>query len=65
MNKRGISPLIGTVLLIGFTIGIALLIFSWGGRFTTELTEAEGSIVKEQFAVLSDVDFKVQEVSYE
>jgi flagellin-like protein len=29
MNKRGISPLIATVLLIGFTVVIGILVFGW------------------------------------
>lgn len=31
MRKKGISPLIATVLLIGFTIVIAALVIKWGG----------------------------------
>ncbi|MBU1246318.1 MAG: archaellin/type IV pilin N-terminal domain-containing protein [Nanoarchaeota archaeon] len=33
MGKRGISPLIATVLLIGFTIVLAALVFRWGDSF--------------------------------
>ena len=32
MNKKGISPLIASVLLIGFTIVLAFLVFKWGGE---------------------------------
>ena len=31
MNKRGISPLIATVLIIGFTIVLATLVLQWSG----------------------------------
>ena len=34
--KRGISPLIATVLLIGFTVTLAAVIMTWGGGFTRE-----------------------------
>ncbi len=33
MGKRGISPLIATVLIIGFTVALASVIFVWGGGF--------------------------------
>lgn len=45
-NKRGISPLIATVLLIGFTVALAAMVMTWGSGFikkTTENTEAQAS----------------------
>ena len=33
MSKRGISPLIATVLLVGFTVALAAVVITWGGRF--------------------------------
>jgi len=41
-NKRGISPLIATVLVIGFTIVLAALVITWGTRlFKTTVSETE------------------------
>ncbi len=43
-NKKGISPLIATVLVIGFTIVLAAMVITWGTRLfktTVEETEAE------------------------
>lgn len=41
-NKRGISPLIATVLIIGFTIVLAALVITWGTRlFKTTVEETE------------------------
>lgn len=43
-NKRGISPLIATVLIIGFTIVLAALVITWGTNLfktTVEQTETE------------------------
>ena len=37
MDKRGISPLIATVLIIGFTVALAAVIITWGGRFILRL----------------------------
>ena len=38
-NKRGVSPLIATVLIIGFTVALAAIIFTWGQSFVRETTE--------------------------
>lgn len=45
-NKKGISPLIASILLIGFTVALAAIIMTWGTSFVkkqTEQTETEGS----------------------
>lgn len=41
MNKKGISPLIATVLIIGFTIVLAAVVMQWGGGFVRQLTEQQ------------------------
>jgi flagellin-like protein len=41
-NKKGISPLIATVLLIGFTIILAALVMRWGRElFVTQTSEVQ------------------------
>ena len=39
MQKRGISPLIATVLIIGFTVALGSVILVWGGDFVRTLQE--------------------------
>jgi flagellin-like protein len=42
LNKRGISPLIATVLIIGFTIVLAVLVIAWlSGVFQGQLSEQD------------------------
>ena len=56
-QKKGISPLIATVLLIGFTIVLAALVFRFGGnlfRTTTEET-ACSSLIALQCAQTTDI----------
>ena len=36
LSKKGISPLIATVLLIGFTIALIALVMLWANKFITE-----------------------------
>ena len=50
MDKRGISPLIATVLLIVFALVIAGIILSWGRGQVTEITEAAGEQVDTELA---------------
>ncbi|MEM1684837.1 MAG: archaellin/type IV pilin N-terminal domain-containing protein, partial [Nanopusillaceae archaeon] len=42
MEKRSISPIIATILLIIMTVGIAALMYTWmSGMFTQLTTQAE------------------------
>ena len=36
MKKRGVSPIIATVLLIGMVVALALIVFVWFRSFTRE-----------------------------
>ena len=42
MNKKAISPLIASVLLIGFTVALAAVVMTWGGGFVRKTTEQTG-----------------------
>lgn len=48
MKKKGISPLIATVLIIGFTIVLAALVIQWGGQLVDR--------IKGETEVTSDVN---------
>ncbi len=50
MVKKGISPLIATVLIIGFTIVLAALVMQWGSQLFRTTTEQTG--------VTSDLNIK-------
>jgi len=65
--KKGISPLIATVLVIGFTIALALVIFTWGKAFTQSLTEETGEKAQSQLACLQTnlVSFEIIKACYE
>ena len=57
-GKKGISPLIATVLLVGFVVVIASLIFFWGKSYIMETAQKEGELSK--FKMLcNDVNFDV------
>ncbi|MDD5133602.1 MAG: hypothetical protein PHD81_00425 [Candidatus Nanoarchaeia archaeon] len=44
MNKKAISPLIATVLLIGFTVIIAVAIWMWYGSIIREQMQKDGAL---------------------
>ncbi|MFZ1971018.1 MAG: archaellin/type IV pilin N-terminal domain-containing protein [Candidatus Nanoarchaeia archaeon] len=55
MNKRGVSPVIATVLLIGIVIALGLIVFFWFKSFTQEaVTKFGGENVQ---LVCNDVKF--------
>ena len=63
MSKKGISPLIATVLIIGFTVALAALVISWGGGFirgTTEETELSAS---QSVKCITELNFRIKNVS--
>ena len=63
MTKKGISPLIATVLIIGFTVALVAMVMTWGSGFlkkTTEETEESTSIA---LKCASELDFQISEAS--
>ncbi len=45
-GKRGISPLLATVLLIGFTVALVGLLILWGRSYVEERAEKEGALAE-------------------
>lgn len=44
MNKKGISPLISTLILIVFSIGLGAIVMSWGKVYIEERAEFVGQV---------------------
>lgn len=59
-KKRGISPLIATVLLIGFTITVAAVLMTWAGDYVKEKAEKEGLKGEAQSECATSVDIKLK-----
>jgi len=55
INKRGLSPIITTVLLIAIAIVLAVIILLWARNFVPELVTKNGSDIKK---VCKDVYFE-------
>jgi len=59
MSKRGISPLIATVLIIGFTIALAAIIITWGFSYVTGSTRETGEQAEKTLRVVKDGGFNL------
>lgn len=57
VSKKGISPLIATVLLIGFTVALVALVILWGRGFVTEKAQKEG--------ILAETRLRCQSLSFD
>ena len=55
-NKKAISPLIATVLLIAFSISVGVLVVNWGQNYVENQTREAGERADTQMACGLDVD---------
>jgi flagellin-like protein len=62
VGKRGISPLIATVLIIGFVIALAAIIMTWGTSFTRDIQQTTEEGASTQITCSQDVVFKITNV---
>lgn len=58
-SKKGISPLIATVLLIGFTVALAAVIMTWGLDYIKKITSGTERTTEEQLKCARDLDFEI------
>ncbi len=61
-KKRGISPLIATVLILGFTVALAAIIMVWGQRFTLGMQQTTEEEANKQMKCATEVDFAIKDV---
>ena len=60
-NKKGISPLIATVLLVGLVVTIAMVVFFWYGNYLEEFLNKQG--VELEASCTQDVQIYLSELS--
>ena len=62
---KGVSPLIATVLLIGFVIALVAVVMLWGKSFIMEKAAKEGSLSQKQLdCVRIEIDVKKEGENY-
>lgn len=64
-DKRGISPLVATVLLVGFTLALAIVIWMWAGGFLEERAQKAGKVANVEISCATEVGFSVVEACKE
>jgi len=64
-NKKGISPLIATVLIIGFTIVLAALVITWGTKLFKTTVEQTESASKFSFACSTGLKLEVLNAEFD
>ncbi len=62
VGKRGVSPLIATVLLIAFAVALGAVIMNWGRGFVQERTSDVEKTTKIETGCALDVQLKVSEI---
>lgn len=60
MEKRGLAPLIATILIIGFVVVLATMILFWGSSFLTNLKESSEKMALESISCSTDVAIHVK-----
>lgn len=59
-NSKGISPLIATVLIIGFTVALAAIVMTWGRGFIDDTTRNVDDQRQRALLCTSQLDFQLQ-----
>lgn len=62
MKKKGISPLIATVLIIGLTIALAAIIMNWGTDLVDIITGQQQQIFDKQQKCQVELNFKIESI---
>lgn len=62
IERKGISPLIATVLIIGFTVVLAVVVMNWALPFVRNLQETTEESSNIQILCAQDVVFAVRDV---
>jgi len=61
-NKRGISPLIATVLLIGFAVALAAVVMTWGLDFIKSTADTTEQQTENTLICATELSFAISNV---
>ena len=64
-SRKAISPLIATVLLVGFVIILAVLVFTWWDNIVKERAGKVGAESESQILCSLQLDYQVKDVCYD
>jgi len=61
-NKRGITPLIATILLVGFVVVIITIVLIWGTDFVKDIQEKQGGIATTGLECTIDIQIAINNI---
>lgn len=61
-GKRGVSPLIATVLLIAFAVALGAVVMNWGKSYVEDQAEHAGTKSSTEIKCQIDIDLEVKEI---
>ncbi len=61
--KKGISPLIATVLLIGFVVALLVIVMLWSRSYIEEIKQKEGTISEQKLNCATDIGIDVTNIN--
>lgn len=62
-SKKGISPLIATVLLIAFAVALGAVVMNWGRSYVEDMSEKSAETSNTKVACAQDVGYEVYTIS--
>lgn len=65
MNKKAVSPLIATVLLIAFAVALGAIVMNWGESFVRKTQDTASTASEGRLECTLAVDFEVINAQYE
>lgn len=60
MLKRGIAPLIATIIIVGFTIALGAVVVIWGGTFVRNLQQSTEKTAAKEITCLKDMQIDIR-----
>lgn len=63
MNKKGVSPLIATVLLIAFSVALGAVVMNWGTSYVRNTSEASETNSDDKVMCSTGVDVEFTEIN--
>ena len=64
MSKRGIAPLIATILIVGFTIALGAVVITWGGTFVRNLQQSTEKTAIKQINCFADMQIDIRSACF-
>ena len=64
-NRKGVSPLIATVLLIAFAVALGAIVMNWGRNYIENQQTSSENIATLQIECQTEVEFEITNVDYE